>query len=178
MKPWITSGLTLLQTIRCGLAGGGGGCLSGDDFSLVFFIARAVPSPKLFFMTKRWLLILFFFIAFRSYADDTLSLSSPGHITELKIYHQPDGQIKYGVYYKQKFFIKPSGLGMKLSKPDALLNKFDILQTGNRDFDETWKPVWGEVSSIRNHYRELTLQLKDKSGSGVLLNIVFRAFDD
>jgi hypothetical protein len=40
------------------------------------------------------------------------------------------------------------------------------------------EPVWGEVSNIRNHYRELTLQLKDKSGSGVLMNIIFRAFDD
>jgi len=129
-------------------------------------------------MAKRWLLILLLFSASGSYADDTLTLLSPNHIIEVKIYHQPDGQMKYGVYYKQRFFIKPSGLGMKLSKPDVFLNKFDIVQTANRDFDETWKPVWGEVSTIRNHYRELTLQLKDKSGSGVLVNIIFRAFDD
>jgi glucan 1,4-alpha-glucosidase len=134
--------------------------------------------PNYFVMTKRWLLILLLFIASGSYADDTLTLLSPNHIIAVKIFHQPDGQLKYGVYYKQNFFIKPSGLGMRLSKPELLLNKFDIVQTANKDFDETWKPVWGEVSAIRNHYRELTLQLKDKSGSGVLVNIIFRAFDD
>ena len=121
---------------------------------------------------------MLFFIASKSYADDTLSLFSPNHIIDVKIYHQPDGQVKYGVYYKQKFFIKPSGLGMRLNKPEMLLNRFDIIKSDQRDFDETWKPVWGEVRNIRNHYRELTLQLKDKSGSGALMNIVFRAFDD
>ena len=86
-------------------------------------------------MAKRWLLILLLFTASGSYADDTLTLVSPNHIIVVKIFHQPDGQLKYGVYYKQNFFIKPSGLGMRLSKPEALLNKFDIVSTTPRDFD-------------------------------------------
>src|SRR5262252_5697304 len=102
MRLWITSKLTLPQTIKCGRADARGGCLKGDDFSLIFFIPGAVSSPKLFFMTKRWLVIFFFFVALRSYANDTLSLSSPGNIIEVKIYHEPDGQIQYGVYYKHK----------------------------------------------------------------------------
>jgi hypothetical protein len=91
-------------------------------------------------MTKRWLLILVLFFASESYADDTLSLFSPNGIVAVKIYHQRDGQMKYGVYYKQKFFIKPSGLGVRLSKPELLLTKFDIVQTAQKDFDETWNP--------------------------------------
>ncbi len=132
---------------------------------------------QIFFM-KRLLVFVLVFIAYTTHADDTLSLNSPNHILEVNIYHQPDGQIKYGVYYKHKFFIKPSGLAMKFKTPDVLLNKFDLIKANQREFDETWKPVWGEVSSIKNTYEELTLQLKDRSGSGILLNIVFRAFDD
>jgi len=127
---------------------------------------------------KRLLVFILAVSVYNAYADDTLSLASPNHVIEVNIYHQPDGQIKYGVYYKQKNFIKPSGLAMKLSTPDVMLNKFDLVKTNQREFDETWKPVWGEVSSIKNNYKELTLQLKDKSGSGILLNIVFRVFDD
>src|SRR5260221_716090 len=127
---------------------------------------------------KRLLTFILSLIVYNAYADDTLSLASPNHIIQINIYHQPDGQIKYGVYYKQKFFIKPSGLAMKLKTPDVLLNNFELIIADQREFDETWKPVWGETSSIRNTYEELTLQLKDKSGSGILLNIVFRAFDD
>ena len=47
----------------------------------------------------------------------------------------------------------------------------------NNSFDETWKPVWGEESSIRNHYNELLVQLKQTKNNR-FLNIRFRLFDD
>jgi len=121
---------------------------------------------------------LFAFSVYTAYAEDTLNIVSPNHIIAVNLYHQPGGQIKYGVYYKQKFFIQPSGLSIKLSTPDVLLNKFDLIKTSQHEFDESWKPVWGELNSIKNKYKELTLQLKDRSGSGILINIVFRVFDD
>ena len=128
--------------------------------------------------SKRLIVFLFLLVVLKTHADDTLTLFSPNHNIQLTVYRQSDGQLKYGVYYKQKFFIKPSGLAMKLSTPDVLLNKFDIVRTDQKQMDETWKPVWGEVSTIRNNYQELALQLKDRSGSGILINIIFRAFDN
>src|SRR6266496_2067053 len=134
---------------------------------------------KIFVMIlKRLLAFVFVFVVHNAYANDSLSLASPSHVIEVSIYHQPDGQVQYGVYYKRKLFIKPSGLAIRLKNPDVLLNKFDLVKSGQREFNETWKPVWGEVGSIKNNYQELTLQFKDKSGSGILLNIIFRAFDD
>lgn len=127
---------------------------------------------------KRLLALALVFVIRTAYADDTLSVSSPSHNIQVTIYHQPDGQIKYGVYFKQRLFIKPSRLGMRFKNPEAVLNKFDLVKSDQHQLDETWKPVWGEVSSIRNNYKELALQLKDKSGLGILLNIVFRVFDD
>jgi len=119
------------------------------------------------------------FVAFTSHAADTLSLNSPGNIVRIIVYQETDGQIKYGVYFKQKLFMKPSALAMKLKAPgELLLSKFDLVKSELNEVNETWKPVWGEVSSIKNNYKQLTLQLKDKSGSGVLLNVVFRVFDD
>jgi hypothetical protein len=29
-------------------------------------------------------------------------------------------------------------------------------------FDENWKPVWGEVAQIRNHYNELAVTLNQE----------------
>ena len=55
---------------------------------------------------------------------------------------------------------------------DFTLEKFE-----NNSFDETWKPVWGEESSIRNHYNELLVQLKQTKNNR-FLNIRFRLFDD
>lgn len=55
---------------------------------------------------------------------------------------------------------------------DFTLEKFE-----NNSFDETWKPVWGEENSIRNHYNELLVQLKQTKNNR-FLNIRFRLFDD
>jgi hypothetical protein len=107
--------------------------------------------------SKRLTVFLFLLIVLKTYADDTLTLFSPDHNIHLTVYRQSDGQLKYGVYYKQKFFIKPSGLTIKFSTPDVTLNKFDIVRADQKQLDETWKPVWGEVNTIRNNYQELGL---------------------
>jgi hypothetical protein len=44
--------------------------------------------------------------------------------------------------------------------------------------DETWKPVWGEESQIRNQYNELTVNLQDKAGSGIGMRVYFKVFND
>ena len=54
---------------------------------------------------------------------------------------------------------------------------FVVTGTDTCSFDETWSPVWGEESSIRNHYNELLVHLVQKETSR-LLDIRFRLFDD
>lgn len=54
---------------------------------------------------------------------------------------------------------------------------FEVVGTQTDSLDQTWEPVWGEESQIRNHYNELLVKLRQKD-SGRLLNIRFRMFDD
>ena len=54
---------------------------------------------------------------------------------------------------------------------------FVVTGTDTCSCDETWSPVWGEESSIRNHYNELLVHLVQKETSR-LLDIRFRLFDD
>ena len=84
----------------------------------------------------------------------------------------------YHFTYKGKNIIQPSGLGFLLSKPKVSLNRFIIASLDSTTIDNTWNPVWGEVKTIRNHYKELIVKLKDKSPSGILVNVVFRVFND
>ncbi len=89
-----------------------------------------------------------------------------------------DGTPSYRLNYKDKAVIKPSKLGLAL-KNDAksLLNDFTVIDTKTSTFDETWKPVWGEWATIRNHYNELAVTLNQK-GTDRQLIIRFRLFDD
>lgn len=57
------------------------------------------------------------------------------------------------------------------------MNDFTIADTKTSTFDETWKPVWGEVDHIRNHYNELAVTLNQK-GTDRQIVIRFRLFED
>lgn len=91
---------------------------------------------------------------------------------------QKDGTPTYGLTYKNKMVIKPSHLGFELEKDSvSLLNGFQVMEMKTRSFDETWKPVWGELSSIRNHYNELAVSLlQTKTNRQVVIR--FRLFDE
>jgi hypothetical protein len=113
-----------------------------------------------------------------SFADFRVTMSSPDGRLSLLCEQKTDGSLYYSLNLTNKSIIKPSSLGMRLSKPELTLNRFQLISMDSVRIDESWTPVWGEESSIRNNCRELTLKLKDASGSGVCLNIIFRIFND
>lgn len=89
-----------------------------------------------------------------------------------------NGVPEYAVFFSGKEVIKPSRLGFKVVNETALDSNFILIKTDSVTVDETWKPVWGEVSEIRNHYNQLAFHLQQKSAPYLLLNIVFKVFAD
>jgi hypothetical protein len=89
-----------------------------------------------------------------------------------------EGLFRYAVTYKRQPVIFPSALGFRLAKPEVDLSDFSLVGVDSATIDDTWSPVWGEESSIRNHYKQLLVHLRDKRGSGILLDIIFRVFAD
>lgn len=89
-----------------------------------------------------------------------------------------EGGFEYALNHGTQEVIKPSSLGFELAKPETVLRKFRLIKTETSSYDETWTPVWGEQDRIRNNYKEVVFHLEDKSGSGILINIIFRLFED
>ena len=110
-----------------------------------------------------------------------------------------EGAPVYELTYKNKAVIKPSTLGLELKKEDAnkkttfdwkertdkdqldaktnFMTGFTIKDTETSTFDETWKPVWGEESEIRNNYNELAVTLEQPENDRYII-IRFRLFND
>lgn len=88
-----------------------------------------------------------------------------------------DGVPTYSMTYKGKDVIKPSTLGLQLADGPDMTDGFELISTSTSSFDETWHPVWGENSSIRNNYNELLLRL-DQPKHYRKMNIRFRIYDD
>ena len=105
-----------------------------------------------------------------------------------------DGIPVYDVIYKGKQVIRESRLGLELvsAKGNGEFNNFDNKQVLNQNslydgftmltaryqwLDETWTPVWGEESSIRNHYNEMAVTL-DQPELGRYIIVRFRVYND
>lgn len=84
----------------------------------------------------------------------------------------------YSVSFGGKAVVLPSTLGIQLAKGgEDLTGGFTIQGTATSTFDETWTPVWGEESAIRNHYNELEVTLQQPSTQRTMV-LRFRVYDD
>ncbi len=84
----------------------------------------------------------------------------------------------YTVAYNGKTVIKPSRLGYQVAKGGKdLLDGFTVIGEEKTTFDETWTPVWGENKTIRNHYNDMLVKLR-QDATDVYMNIRFRVYDD
>lgn len=97
-----------------------------------------------------------------------------------------NGRPTYEMTFKKKPVINPSHLGLSLAKnknasmgmkETDLMDGFTVKDTRTATFDETWKPVWGETSAIRNHYNELAVTLSQASSNRDIV-IRFRVYDE
>ncbi|GEM53127.1 glycoside hydrolase family 97 protein [Empedobacter brevis] len=108
-----------------------------------------------------------------------------------------DGKPTYQLKYKGKDVVKPSHLGfefktkhkeMDFAVQDRVedekakdianfLSGFTIVDTKTSTVDETWKPVWGEVDKIRNHFNELAVAVSQPNTDRQMV-IRFRLFDE
>lgn len=97
-----------------------------------------------------------------------------------------NGRPVYEVSYKKRAVVKPSYLGLELAKTKhaskgmeetSLMDGFVVAKIDTSTFDETWKPVWGETATIRNHYNELAVTLNQPATKRNIV-IRFRVYDD
>ena len=82
----------------------------------------------------------------------------------------------YRISINDSSFIAPSQLGFEANNGINLYKDFQITGTDFSTKDEVWTQPWGENKSIRNHYNEVAIHLKDSKATR--LTIRFRAFDD
>ena len=105
------------------------------------------------------------------------SITSPNGNLHLDFTVNAQGEPVYQLFYKGKAVVKTSKLGLELKDDPGLMSNFTLTGTETSTFDETWKPVWGEVAQIRNHYNELAVTLEQKAQNRNMI-IRFRLYND
>ena len=122
-------------------------------------------------------------------------LRSPDGELELRFSLSDKGEPTYALDYKGRAVVLPSRMGLELrgdapalefgaeiqkggyGEPVSLYDGFEQCGAVRSEFDETWQPVWGEESSIRNRYNELAVTLRQPQ-SGRQMVVRFRLYDE
>ena len=129
----------------------------------------------------------------------TETLKSPDGNLEMTFTLSGDGTPLYALKHGGKDVVLDSRLGYMLrgdlygNTPENYMQEsydpvdfcsgFAVVNTATTSSDQTWEPVWGEESQIRNHYNELAVTLekknfKGKKGADVQMVVRFRLYDD
>ncbi|MEK8179798.1 glycoside hydrolase family 97 protein [Flavobacterium buctense] len=105
------------------------------------------------------------------------TIQSPSKELTLDFKLAEKGIPSYTLSYKNKPVVLKSLMGIYLKGDTDLATNFKIDSVRTITFNETWKPVLGEQSSIVNHYNELTFCLS-QTGTNRKMNIIFKVYDE
>ena len=118
------------------------------------------------------------------------------------VFEQKDGRLIYHLNYAAKMVIEEGELGVNIDNhlvESAMgipvdTNKIwtrgmEVINVERTAKDDTWNPIYGEYSSIRDHYNEMVIHLMkggnhDNSGNSYdkrqqyLFDIIVRAYDE
>lgn len=143
---------------------------------------------------KKVLLTLFAAVAVMSLSAKEV-LTSPDGNLKLTFELGENGNPLYSLEYKGKAVILPSGMGLELRGQDrqisfgeeitksdhgktvSLYDNFVQTNVVRTASDTTWTPVWGEVATIRDNYKQMTVSL-EQTERKYKMDIVFRLYNE
>lgn len=89
-----------------------------------------------------------------------------------------EGVPHYSIAYRGVGIIEPSALGFQLKDSLPIRNNLKMIGEVRNVHDQTWRPVWGKKSEIRNFYHQLTVNLQEKESPSRKIDLIFRVYDD
>ncbi|MEY3426521.1 MAG: hypothetical protein RL679_1879 [Bacteroidota bacterium] len=89
--------------------------------------------------------------------------------------HFKNGKINYNVFYMGKLVLENGKLGILTTEDNLAV--FKDVKISERQFDNFWKPVWGQSSEVNEAYTELQLDLTAISHNRKLI-VLLRTYDD
>lgn len=103
--------------------------------------------------------------------------TSPDGSLRVDLKVDAEGRLYYTVTRHDQTVVDSSRVGM-CCREFSLGSRTKVKGVRHNSQDETWHPVWGEESEIRNHYNEMRVNLREEGERPVEYALVFRVFDD
>lgn len=106
------------------------------------------------------------------------TIASPGNILSVAVTTDGEGHANYSVSRQGKPVIAPSHLGFLFTDAPQFFRNLQIEAVTRSASDSSWDQPWGERTTIRNHYAEMRVRLREGGALHRVLDVVFRVYDD
>jgi alpha-glucosidase len=84
----------------------------------------------------------------------------------------------YTVTYDKQPIVMDSHLGLAIKDAAPLETGFEIVNASKSSHDSTYSPIYGERKTIRDHYNQLVVELKENRPPHRQLRLTFRAYNE
>lgn len=123
-------------------------------------------------------MVIIFILLFAGNLIYSQTIESPKKNFKLTFKLTDLGEPFYNLQYNGRYVIRDSRLGLELKDKFPLTKDFLVEGIDTSTVDESWDPVWGEVKTIRNNYKELLVKLVQPIVKNRRMYIRFRLFND
>jgi len=117
-------------------------------------------------------------------AKTTLTVSSPDDSIEVTV-ELADGVPQYSVAVGEEALIEPSPIGFEFADQPPFATAVEgsgpalaIADSKTTEATEKWTPEWGSYDTVAKDYRQLTLELEERTEPGRVATLDIRVFDD
>ena len=93
-------------------------------------------------------------------AAEPLAIKSPSGEVAMVFSLTAVGEPQWRITYRGHPVLADSRLGLEVTNGPSLDKALGVVNSAVTSHDETWKPVAGERSEVRNHYNQLVVDLK------------------
>lgn len=122
-------------------------------------------------------LIPILFLALSNANSQNITVKSPDG--NLSVIVANAEKLTYSVGWRNQLILNPSAMGFEFRNEEPMTGNFEILKQTEKDVNETWIPVVkSKHSSVLNNYKELTLNLRERSGAMRVMELNIRAYND
>lgn len=115
-------------------------------------------------------------------AADATALSAPLELRSpdgsIAVTVNPSGPLSYRLAIDGRQVLNESKLGLRLRDVGDLGSHVALLDAARAESDTRWINPLGKRREVRDHYRQLTVHLREIGIAGVTFSVEFRAYDD
>jgi hypothetical protein len=128
-------------------------------------------------MKNSLLACIFLLLALPVFAQTDGEIVSPDNRLSLKVFMNQQGELYYTLLNRETAVIETSRLGVKFQEGAGFVSGMKRGKVTISDKSESWQPVWGEESNIKNQYKELRVELTQPAMRNALLVVTFRLYN-